>query len=217
MNISRCLLPILVHGRPVRLRRRAGSWHAQSQAVAAAGQSKRSRDTGQGIVRPQAGSGQHAGARDRILYAAAVLPAALLCRSTARTGRSCGCRAIAIGAIPNLIDFLERLAAKAPKVGWNGLLVGDMAQARGGPMLTGHASHQVGLDADIWLTPMPNRELTPPRTRRNIGYHGRASGPARCRPESLDAGPSRHPARCRAGSTVERVLVNAAIKKALVP
>ena len=55
---------------------------------------------------------------------------------------------------------LERLAAKAPKVGWNGLLVGDMAQARGGPMMTGHASHQVGLDADIWLTPMPNRELT---------------------------------------------------------
>jgi penicillin-insensitive murein endopeptidase len=28
-------------------------------------------------------------------------------------------------------------------------------------MLTGHASHQVGLDADIWLTPMPNRRLSP--------------------------------------------------------
>jgi hypothetical protein len=27
-------------------------------------------------------------------------------------------------------------------------------------MPTGHASHQVGLDADIWLTPMPNRLLT---------------------------------------------------------
>ena len=27
-------------------------------------------------------------------------------------------------------------------------------------MLTGHASHQVGLDADIWLTPMPDRALT---------------------------------------------------------
>ena len=27
-------------------------------------------------------------------------------------------------------------------------------------MLTGHASHQVGLDADIWLTPMPDRRLT---------------------------------------------------------
>ena len=27
-------------------------------------------------------------------------------------------------------------------------------------MLTGHASHQIGLDADIWLTPMPDRTLT---------------------------------------------------------
>src|SRR5262249_44273734 len=61
---------------------------------------------------------------------------------------------------PRLVQFPERLAAQAPKTGWHGLLVGDMSQPRGGPMLTGHASHQVGLDADIWLTPMPNRELT---------------------------------------------------------
>ena len=27
-------------------------------------------------------------------------------------------------------------------------------------MLTGHASHQVGLDANIWLTPMPDRQLS---------------------------------------------------------
>jgi penicillin-insensitive murein endopeptidase len=55
---------------------------------------------------------------------------------------------------------VQRLADKAPTTGWHGLLVGDMSQPRGGPMRTGHASHQVGLDADIWLTPMPNRELT---------------------------------------------------------
>jgi penicillin-insensitive murein DD-endopeptidase len=61
---------------------------------------------------------------------------------------------------PNLVAFLERLANQAPKTGWHGLLVGDMSQPRGGPMRTGHASHQVGLDADIWLTPMPKRELT---------------------------------------------------------
>src|SRR5258707_15297718 len=35
-----------------------------------------------------------------------------------------------------------------------------MSQPRGGPLLAGHASHQVDLDADIWLTPMPDRELT---------------------------------------------------------
>ena len=61
---------------------------------------------------------------------------------------------------PNLIRFLERFATQVPKVGWPGLLVGDLSQPRGGPMLYGHWSHQVGLDADIWFTPMPDRELT---------------------------------------------------------
>src|SRR5690349_12062396 len=65
---------------------------------------------------------------------------------------------------PKLIKFLERLSARAAKMGWPGLLVGDMAQPRGGPMITGHASHQVGLAADIWLTPMPYR--TPTRDER---------------------------------------------------
>src|SRR5262245_51303619 len=51
---------------------------------------------------------------------------------------------------PKMIAFLERLADKGARVGWHGLLVGDVSQPRGGPMLTGHASHQVGLDADIW-------------------------------------------------------------------
>src|SRR6266478_6985 len=63
---------------------------------------------------------------------------------------------------PVLIAFLERLAQKLPaEAGWPGLLVGDIAQPRGGPMLTGHGSHQIGLDADLWLTPMPNRRLSP--------------------------------------------------------
>src|SRR5437762_11032969 len=53
---------------------------------------------------------------------------------------------------PVLIGFLQRLAAGLPTTaGWSGLMVGDIGQPRGGPMLTGHASHQVGLDADIWL------------------------------------------------------------------
>ena len=62
---------------------------------------------------------------------------------------------------PDLVHFLERLSTRAAKTGtWPGLLVGDMSQPRGGPMLTGHASHQVGLDADIWLTPAPGRQLS---------------------------------------------------------
>jgi len=61
---------------------------------------------------------------------------------------------------PDLIAAIEQLSYKAKKDGWNGLLVGDISQPRGGPMLTGHRSHQMGLDADIWLTPMPNKRMT---------------------------------------------------------
>jgi penicillin-insensitive murein DD-endopeptidase len=58
---------------------------------------------------------------------------------------------------PVLVDFLKRLSEKAAaQPGWAGLYIGDMSQPRGGPMLTGHASHQIGLDADIWMLP-PNR------------------------------------------------------------
>ncbi|MEJ0011632.1 MAG: penicillin-insensitive murein endopeptidase [Bauldia sp.] len=61
---------------------------------------------------------------------------------------------------PQLVDYLEKFSADVAKDGWNGLLVGDMSQPRGGPMPTGHASHQIGLDSDIWFTPMPDRTLT---------------------------------------------------------
>ena len=62
---------------------------------------------------------------------------------------------------PDLVALVEKLSREAAaKDGWPGLLVGDIAQPRGGPMISGHASHQVGLDADIWLTPMPSRTLT---------------------------------------------------------
>jgi penicillin-insensitive murein endopeptidase len=63
---------------------------------------------------------------------------------------------------PALIAFIERVAPKLPAAAdWPGLLIGDIAQPRGGPMLTGHGSHQLGIEADIWLTPMPARRLTP--------------------------------------------------------
>jgi penicillin-insensitive murein endopeptidase len=115
-----------------------------------------------------------------------------------------------------LIALLERLANKVPKVAnWPGLLVGDISQARGGPMLTGHASHQVGLDADIWLTPMPKRELT--RLEReemsatNVVAENRLDVDQRVWTRG-------HVAVIKAAAQepdVERIFVNAAIKKAL--
>lgn len=116
---------------------------------------------------------------------------------------------------PDLVSLIERLATDARADGWNGLLVGDLAQPRGGPMLTGHASHQIGLDADIWLTPMPNRTLSG-REREEM------SAVSVLRQGSLHVDPAiwtpQHAALIRRAAkyeTVSRIFVHPGIKKAL--
>ncbi len=60
---------------------------------------------------------------------------------------------------PTMIQFLMDLSATARDIGFGrGLYIGDISQPRGGPMTSGHASHQIGLDADIWM--LPPRSLT---------------------------------------------------------
>ncbi|WP_380055310.1 penicillin-insensitive murein endopeptidase [Falsihalocynthiibacter sp. SS001] len=64
-------------------------------------------------------------------------------------------------AHPETVDFVKDLSREAARQpGWNGLYVGDMSQPRGGPMTSGHRSHQVGLDADIWMLPAQNLRLS---------------------------------------------------------
>jgi penicillin-insensitive murein DD-endopeptidase len=120
-------------------------------------------------------------------------------------------------AHPDMVALVKRVAAKAKKdAGWpGGILVGDMSQPRGGPMLTGHASHQVGLDADIWLTPAPARQLS--RNERE-----EMSATMMVRDDRLDIDPKvftpGHLVVIRAAAqepSVQRIFVNAAIKKAL--
>jgi penicillin-insensitive murein endopeptidase len=116
---------------------------------------------------------------------------------------------------PSLVEFLERLADQAPKTGWRGLLLGDMSQPRGGPMLTGHASHQVGLDADIWLTPMPDRELTREEREHMMATMVVAEDRKDVDPKVWTPA---HVAVIKAAAEdthVARIFVNAAIKKAL--
>jgi penicillin-insensitive murein endopeptidase len=117
---------------------------------------------------------------------------------------------------PSLLRFLEDLGSRvhAAKT-WNGLLLGDMSQARGGPMITGHASHQIGLDADIWLTAMPASRLT--RVEREEMMSTNVVEKSR-----LDVDASRwktgHGELIKAAALdprVERIFVNPAIKKAL--
>lgn len=117
---------------------------------------------------------------------------------------------------PEMVKLIERLADKSRKVaGWPGLLVGDLSQARGGPMLTGHDSHQVGLDADIWLTPMPARELTRQEREEMSATLIVDSSRKDVDPAAWTPG---HVAVIKAAAEepeVERIFVNAAIKKAL--
>lgn len=68
-------------------------------------------------------------------------------------------------AQPITVDYVKDLSRKVARLpGWDGLYIGDMSQPRGGPMLTGHASHQTGLDIDIWMLPPDRLNLS--RTER---------------------------------------------------
>jgi len=51
---------------------------------------------------------------------------------------------------PKLVEYLRELGQSVEKAGLKRMLVGDMGRPRGGPMISGHASHQSGLDVDIW-------------------------------------------------------------------
>lgn len=117
---------------------------------------------------------------------------------------------------PVLVAFLQKFAGKAAAVtGWPGILVGDLSQPRGGPMITGHASHQLGIEADIWLRPMPKRPFTPEEIEQTFSTD-------LVRADGKDVDPKlytpKHLALLRAAAQepgVARVFVNAAIKKAL--
>jgi len=167
------------------------------------------------------------------LFGRKVLPAAMPTRVVGFYAKGCiaGAEALPINgetwqvmrlsrnrnwAHPHMVALLERLAAKAHKdAGWPGILIGDIAQPRGGPALTGHASHQIGLDADIWLTPMPDHLLS--REERE-----EMSAVMMVREDRLDIDPKvftpGHVLVLRDAAQepgVQRIFVNPAIKKAL--
>lgn len=52
---------------------------------------------------------------------------------------------------PLLVQYVRGLGKAAKQAGLGVVLIGDLGQPRGGPAPSGHASHQSGLDADIWF------------------------------------------------------------------
>jgi penicillin-insensitive murein endopeptidase len=168
----------------------------------------------------------------REMFGAAVEPAPLAARSIGAYSKGCLAGGVSLPingpdwqvmrlsrnrnwGNPRLIDFLERLASDAHALdGWPGLLIGDMSQPRGGPMVTGHTSHQVGLDADIWLTPMPDRILSP-QEREDMVAVSMLKDPFTVDPALFTLLQVKLIKRAASYPDVTRIFVHPAIKKAL--
>jgi len=114
---------------------------------------------------------------------------------------------------PILVDTLRDLGARAAAARLGTLLVGDIGQPRGGPLPSGHASHTIGLDADIWLRlDLPPMDRAARERLSEIVYvdYDRA----RVRPEWSDK--QANLVRLAAvDPRVERIFIHPTIKRAL--
>lgn len=117
---------------------------------------------------------------------------------------------------PRMLALIEKLSREAhAEDGWNGLLVGDISQPRGGPMLSGHASHQIGLDADVWLTPMPDRKLSYDERERFPENSMLRKGSLYVDPNKWSKPATNLIMRAASYPQVERIFVHPGIKKKL--
>jgi penicillin-insensitive murein endopeptidase len=115
---------------------------------------------------------------------------------------------------PSLINFLEKFAPLAAKVtGWKGILVGDLAQPRGGPLPFGHTSHQIGLDVDIWFMPMPDHVLSKDEREKTSASNLVADDWKHLNPKTWTPQHINFIKTAAEQPEVERVLVNAVIKQ----
>ena len=113
---------------------------------------------------------------------------------------------------PDLLKFIHWLGHRSAQESLGTLLIGDLSQPRGGPMVYGHGSHQNGLDVDIMFRvtdkPLSKAERSNPMIVSVVSGH--------------DVDPSRwtdsftHLLEITSKSPqVERIFVNPAIKQSL--
>jgi penicillin-insensitive murein endopeptidase len=91
-----------------------------------------------------------------------------------------------------------------------------MSQPRGGPMISGHTSHQVGLDADIWFDPMPGRTLSASeRENKSATSFIKKGTNTELDKSKWTEAHNRLLKRAASYPEVQRIFVNAGIKKEL--
>lgn len=105
---------------------------------------------------------------------------------------------------PGLIGLIRELGARVRSLHLEAISVGDLGQPRGGPAPTGHASHQTGLDVDIWFLP--------PVGKRTASLVDAATQRASDR---FTDGVARQLELVASDPRVDRLFVNPALKRAL--
>lgn len=117
---------------------------------------------------------------------------------------------------PSLVRFIKRWAPIAAKAtGWPGILIGDLGQPRGGPTPFGHRSHQTGLDVDVWFRPMPDHRLSKEERESLSALNLVSEDWKSINPKTWTPAYGQLIRTAAEQPEVERVLVNAAIKKEL--
>jgi penicillin-insensitive murein endopeptidase len=112
------------------------------------------------------------------------------------------------------VDFVEGLGRVAQLAGLPLFYVGDMAQPRGGPLPFGHASHQTGLDVDIWFTLDTKPGLTESQ-REEPELPSMVLTNAAVDPAHFSRGQVTLLRLAAADPRVDRIFVNPVIKRAL--
>jgi len=115
---------------------------------------------------------------------------------------------------PDAIAYIERLAGRAKALGWPRLYIGDISQPRGGPMLSGHRSHQMGVDIDIWFRPGAENPISRAE-RETIGSASVVAGDRRSMSRAWTPAHARVLRAAAEDGAVARIFVNAAIKAEL--
>ncbi len=118
---------------------------------------------------------------------------------------------------PALVAFLGRLGEGARHASLAPIYIGDLAQPRGGPTLTGHASHQTGLDVDVSFIPPKPKSQGPVTAAERESLSARAIvdlATNRLTP-AFDKSALRLVEIAAKDPAVERIFVNAAVKQKL--